>query len=58
MFYINILSQPPRQQSNPKIRQLALELKQNSLAQHHQTEVKRIHQKTVEHYHLQRRLFS
>jgi hypothetical protein len=58
MFYIHILNQPPRQQSNPKIRQSTLELKQNSLVQHHQAEVKRIRQRTVEHYHLQRRLFN
>jgi len=57
MFYIHILNQPPRQQPNPKANKLTSGPKQDSLVQQNATEVRRIHQRTVENYHLQRRLF-
>lgn len=57
MFYIHILNRPPRQKSNLEASKPTSDLEQGLLIQDHQAEVRKGLQKTIENYHLQRRLF-
>lgn len=57
MFYIHILNQPPHQESNPLIPDSTTDSEQKSLVRHQQMQLRKMHQRTSENYHLERRFF-
>jgi hypothetical protein len=54
MLYIDILNQPPREESNPVIPYPTTELEQKSPNHYHQMAVRKVHQRIRENYSLER----
>lgn len=58
IFYISILSQPQKQESDPDIPETTQSLKQELQVRYHQAKLIGMHQKTRANYFLERRLFT